>query len=310
MVFQGWKDKMSKIFREKWLESVERKNSVLCAGLDPAEYEMGRENEGLPEDVNKYTWALDYINAVAPFCAAIKPNTQYWKGRYDSENLRKVISYAKELDLVVIDDSKLADIGSTNDAEMFYSKEMGADAITLAPYAGNMEETVRQAHEREIGVITMCLMSNPEYEREKDMLVHLSREEQKEYEHDDLIYFDGLGTNVYVQRYIHLAHNANKFGLDGVVIGAPSSKNHIKKEEISKVRSYVDDNMLVLLPGAGKQGGEAGSIWGSFDKTSVIVNVSRGLMFPNGSNSSSKSHKEAAKYYRDMLNELRNVYHK
>ena len=31
---------MTQTFREKWLEVVERKNSVLCAGLDPAEFEM------------------------------------------------------------------------------------------------------------------------------------------------------------------------------------------------------------------------------------------------------------------------------
>ena len=27
-------------FRERWLEVVARKNSVLCAGLDPAEFNM------------------------------------------------------------------------------------------------------------------------------------------------------------------------------------------------------------------------------------------------------------------------------
>ncbi|GAH49542.1 unnamed protein product, partial [marine sediment metagenome] len=66
-------------FRQKWLEAVEKKNSVLCAGLDPAEFNMGRRDKGLPEGVNKYGWAMRYIGAVAPFVAAIKPNLQYWK---------------------------------------------------------------------------------------------------------------------------------------------------------------------------------------------------------------------------------------
>ena len=101
-----------------------------------------------------------------------------------------------------------------------------------------------------------------------------------------------------------------KFGVDGIVIGAPSPKdhpkpNHIKDWEIAKVRSYVDDNMLVLLPGVGAQGGEAGKIWKYFDKNNVIVNVGRSLMLPNGMNSTPQDQKDTAKHYKDTLNNLR-----
>ncbi len=43
----------TKSFREKWLEAVKEKNSVLCAGLDPAEFGMGRGEKGLPKNVIK-----------------------------------------------------------------------------------------------------------------------------------------------------------------------------------------------------------------------------------------------------------------
>tara|TARA_Y100000310_G_scaffold142028_1_gene141442 strand:- start:746 stop:1498 length:753 start_codon:yes stop_codon:yes gene_type:complete len=239
-------------FRGEWLESVQRKGSVLCAGIDPAEFEIGRGENGLLEGTNKLEWSLRYVEAVAPYCAAVKLNIQYWKGDYDSEDLRELVSFARDLGVVVIDDSKLADIGSTNDAGMFYSKDMGADAVTLAPFAGNMEEASKKTHERGIEAITMCLMSNPEYEEEKNSLVRVDA--ITTYDSEDIIPVRIMGRkndSPFVRRYIQLAHDANRFGLDGVVIGAPSESNHITEEELAKARRYVGESMLVLAPGWG-----------------------------------------------------------
>jgi len=282
-------------FLEKWLEAVERKNSVLCAGLDPAIYEMGRGAKGLPEGADKREWSLRYVEAISPFAAAVKPNIQYWKGPGDMETLREVCDLAHKLGMVTIIDSKLADIGSTNDAGMFYSREKDFDAVTLAPYAGNMEEASGQAENNDVGLITMCLMSNPEYEIEKNKLVVV--DSTIEYDSKDIINFEGTH---FVRQYVHLAQQADKHGLDGVVIGAPSTKNHIQESEIELVRKYVGDDMLVLLPGVGAQGGEANVIWKYFGNDRVIVNVSRALMFPE-----SGTHDEVAKHYMKMLNELR-----
>ena len=111
--------------------------------------------------------------------------------------------------------------------------------------------------------------------------------EDAKYEPSDVIHV-GHDDEPHVYQYIQLAHDAQAHGLGGVVIGAPSEKNHIEKEEIMKAREYVGDEMLVLLPGVGAQGGEAGSIWQYFGTDKVIVNVGRGLMFPDGSRSTSK----------------------
>src|SRR3989339_884757 len=129
-----------KTFREKWLEAVEKKNSVLCAGLDPADPRMGKDDEGLPltslqeiititKSINegsckqKQDWAFNYLNAVAPYCAAVKFNTQFWKGIGDAETLDLISTFAESLGLVAIEDSKLADIGSTNDAGFYYASK-------------------------------------------------------------------------------------------------------------------------------------------------------------------------------------------
>lgn len=271
-------------FREKWLEAVDKKGSVLCAGLDPAEFAMGRGEDGLPEGVDKLSWARSYIMAVAPYCAAVKPNFQYWKSIGGITSLHLISTITKDLGLVVIDDSKLADIGSTNDTGMFYSSQW-ADAVTYSPFAGNIEEASRQAHARNLGIIGMCLMSNPEFEKIKNM--------QISYEGKDIAFYD------------FLARESNKYSLDGIVIGAPSTKNHISVKEIETVRKAVGDEMFVLLPGVGAQGGEADAIWRYFSKTNVIVNVGRALMFPYGSNSTPEQQAEAAKNYKTILNKLR-----
>ena len=289
--------------REKWLAAVEQKNSVLCAGLDPAVYAMGRGDEGLPQYGSKLDWSFAYLEAVAPYVASFKPNVNYWKNPTDMRALLNLVDYAQELGLVKIDDSKLADIGSTNDAGLYHAKEKGFDAVTLAPFAGNLKEAAEQAKKRDIGLISMCLMSNPEYESVKNQWV---RVENKEEYCDPFDIIDIQGAS-YVKKYIQLAHDAAQYGVDGIVIGASSKKNHLKEEEIFTARQYSRDDTLVLLPGVGAQGGEASVIWKYFDQDSVMVNVGRALMFPQGSNSTPQEQAEAAKNYRNMLNGLRST---
>ncbi|MBU2561048.1 MAG: orotidine 5'-phosphate decarboxylase [Nanoarchaeota archaeon] len=295
-------------FREKWLEAVDKKDSVLCAGLDPADFKMGRGEKGLPEGVNRRDWALGFIRAVAPYCAAVKPNIQYWKDEGDMESLMVVSAIAEECGLLVIDDSKLADIADTNDAGFFYAGRRPVDAVTFSPFAGNIAEAAKQGHDRGVGVISMCLMSNPEYDREKKKLVNVW-DCVGQYDENDIIYlrdeetgYDGF----FVHQYVHLARQAELCGIDGIVIGAPSSKNHITEEELATARRQVSDRMLVLLPGVGAQGGEAEAIWKYFAKGAVIVNVGRDLMFPGNNNAAGpEEHAARAKHYMERLNELR-----
>jgi len=290
---------MTQTFTEKWLETVDRKNSVLCLGLDPAEAEMGRGEEGLPKGTDKLTWSLRYIEAAAPYASAIKPNLQYWKDNLGMISVNILTEIAHEKGLVVIDDSKLADIGSTNDAGIYHTEVKHMDAVTLACFAGNISEVAQQCRNRNIGGIHMCLMSNPEYKKEKNKWVEIK---ESAYDSQDIKIIDDIP---HTRQYQQLANDSQYFGLEGVVIGAPSKKNHITEEELKKARQYAGSKMLVLLPGVGAQGGEADAIWKYFAKNYVVVNVGRAMMFPKGSNSTSEDHKEAAKYYQEMLNKLR-----
>jgi orotidine-5'-phosphate decarboxylase len=284
--------------RERWLEICRRKNTVLCAGVDPAVYEMGRGERGLSEGVSKREWALAYIEAAAPFCAAVKPNLQYWKDTGDPETAADIYELAKELGLIVIEDSKIADIGSTNEAGIYYTSRR-AHAVTFSPFAGNGMEACEQAHAYGIGIIPMCLMSNPEYRSEKEKLVPVGNERFKE---NDILSAAG---SEYVKQYIYLAAAASEWGADGVVIGAPSKQNHIQEEEIKTAASYLRDEMLVLCPGIGAQGGEAQTLFRVFGKERVIINMGRSLMFPAGSRTTPEDQREAAKQRAAALNQVR-----
>lgn len=308
-----------KTFKEKWLAAVKDKGSILCAGLDPAEAAMGRGEKGLPRGVNKLDWSLRYIDAVAPCCAALKPNLRYWlkprtssaNSRGDMENLERITTHAHNRGLIVIQDSKEPDIGSTNDAGLYHGQGKKVDAITLALFAGNMQEAAEQLRNRGLGGIHMCIMSNPDYEREKNKLVLLKDEnEEGEYRPGDIVSF-GIRAK-FVHQYIQLAHDAAKFGIDGLVIGAPSKSdsergikgNHIKEYEIERVSTYFQDG-LILVPGVGTQGGDADILFKYFNPDHLIVSESRSLMLPSGSDSTPKQQAEAAKKSRDILNNLR-----
>lgn len=293
--------------RDRWLETCRRKNTVLCAGVDPAIHCMDRGERGLPKGVSKREWALSYIEAVAPFCAAVKPNLQYWKDSGDPKTAAEIYELAKGLGLVVIEDSKIADIGSTNEAGIYYTARR-AHAVTFSPFAGNGREACEQAHAHGIGIIPMCLMSNPEYRREKEKLVPVRGGLDDislgtvRFKETDLLHAAG---SVYVKQYIYLAAAASDWGADGVVIGAPSKQNHISEDEIKAAGSYLREDMLVLCPGVGAQGGEARMLFHAFGKERVMINVGRSLMFPEGSGSTPDDQRQAAKRTADALNRVR-----
>jgi len=292
-----------KEFEEAWLEAVERSNSILCAGMDPAEFAMGRteKGEGLPAGTDKRDWALRYIEAVAPHVAGIKPNMRYWGDDEDITNVKKIIELAHSKGLVVIQDSKEADIGATNDSGIFYAAVRGADAVTLAAFAGNMEDASKQGKDRRIGLISMCLMSNPEYEQVKNMWVNVSADAGN-YDHAHIKEIDGVP---HVRHYVQLARDAGRFGLAGIVIGAPSQKNHIKDEEVDNAARYFGKKGMALVPGIGAQGGEVTILAKHFAYNHLIANAARGLMFPNGAYSTPEQQAEAAKQYKEILAKLK-----
>lgn len=266
----GFPKEGKRLLKEKWSETVQKKNSILCVGLDPAEY--GQRADSIPHGISKLEWVLQFIEKVTPFAAAIKPNRNYIKdlSREDTQKINKLIH---DLGIISITDDKLVDIGETNDSGLYQAQVEGFDAVTYSPFPGNMREAVSQAHSRGLGLIPLVLMSNSEFEAIKNSRIR------------------GL------KGFEYFAMQAAEYNADAIVVGAPSPTNHLKNKEVERVKEIVGDK-LVLMPGIGAQGGEAQYIIKIFGKDNVIANVGRAIA---GKYNPAK----AAEKYQGMLNELR-----
>ena len=269
-------------FIEKWHEIRKKKNSNICAGLDPSVYEMGRGEKGLAKGVDKLEWSLQYIETVAPYVSAIKPNAGSWGGAGDRLALKKVVDKIHEMGLLAIVDAKIADLGFTNDSWLYDYKQLGFDACTTAPYAGNIEDIVDFAKNRDIGIITMGLMSNPEYKTEMN-------------------FKNDQGEKLWVNR----VKRGLQAGADGLVVGGTYTNQD--KDFMEFVGMTKGKDVIYLIPGIGAQGGKIEEFLASgIEPEKCIINSGRGVMFPDGSNSTSLEQAEAAKKLRDKFNEVVN----
>lgn len=269
---------MKSEFIDRWHKVREEKQSNIIAGLDPAIFEMGWGDKGLPEDASFLDWCVSFIDAVEPYVAGIKINQAYFQGVGQRGLLEQILHKIKNVNLLAISDNKIADIGSTNDAWIYYNKSLGFDFITCAPYAGNSEASIKSAHEQGIGVITMGLMSNPEYRTEMN--------------------FVGEGGEVL---WMNRVRRSLESGADGIVIGGTYTKDDTEFVEFVELTNESD--MLYLIPGIGSQGGKIEDFLATGIKSEkCMICSSRGVMFPNGSDSTPKEQGKSAKKLRDSFN--------
>lgn len=270
---------MSNSFIQKWHAIRTEKQSNIVAGLDPAVYEIGHGEKGLPKEVDLLEWSISFINAVSPYVAAVKVNQGFFQGVGQRQALEQIVHHIHKNGLLALSDNKIADIGNTNNAWVFYNKKLGFDALTCAPYAGNIEEIVSAAHEKDMGICTMGLMSNPEFKSEMHFV------------HPD------TGEALWKNR-VQRSLNA---GADGIVVGGTYTK---KDKEFTECISLTDESsLLYLVPGIGAQGGDIASFLESgINPEKCMICSSRGVMFPNGSHSTKNEQAQAAQSLQELFN--------
>ena len=260
-------------FVKLWLDTVKKKNSLLCVGIDPAEFGQ-RSQRTLKDGESKVEWAKKLIKDVAPYAAAVKPNRNYFKDISRAE-MKEINDYAHSLGMLTIDDSKIADIGDTNDSAVYHAAKESFDFITYAPFPGNIEASSEQGRKHKVGIITLALMSNPEYALMKNAII----DGEKAYK-------------VFCQKV------ATSDGC-GVVIGAPSDKNHLEINEIETAKEILSDR-LVLVPGVGAQGGDCDDIIRVFGNLAMI-NVGRAIAY-------AQNPAFEAKKYQEEFNKIKEKY--
>lgn len=239
--------------RAKLLESIEKKNSMLCVGLDidPQKMPQGCENtiKGL------CSFALNIIDATSDIVAAYKPNLAFYEALGpEGLSLLKLITQRIPQETTIILDGKRGDIGNTGD---FYAKACfevyQADWVTINPYMGH--DSIRPFTKyKDNGVFILCLTSNAG-----------ARDFQK-------LELEGRPL------YKHVAEKTVSWNKDnncGLVVGATHP------EELDDIRAIAGD-MPLLIPGVGAQGGdlETAARRGTGDfKQPAIINVSRSVLY-------------------------------
>ena len=260
------------MFYEKYLKATKQKGSFININLDPALPKQRKDNVIPDKYVSKedretlLNFSLDIIEQVSDYCCSIKPNTQYYLGHTDI--LKRIAKKIHKEGMLAILDHKLSDIGSSNGSALYWIKEMGFDAFTFSPFAGNTQTTVEKAHEKNLGVIVLTLMSNPEAEK---MMI---------------------GTTVNGQPYyLHAAKTVKEAEADGCVVGLTC---FVEDEYIKNIQEVVGDRVVLLLQGIGPQGGQANKIRYA---RNPLVSLGRAVIYSDDPRKAVKGYHDIFKKY-------------
>ncbi len=254
-------------FQKKLQTAIKRNNSLLCVGLDPQQKPL-------------FSFCKKIIDQTGDLVCAYKPNSAFFEAHGDLgiRELRKTIAYihTKFPSVPVILDAKRGDIGSTNTGYITLAFTfLNADAITIHPYLGQ-EANQGYLDQKEKGIIILCKTSNTG---------------SAEFQNQEMKSKRPLYS--VVAKRVATKWNKNRNCL--LVVGATYPT------ELKTVRRIVGDDMFILVPGIGAQGGDLKATLKAglnTKKSGLIVNSARGIIF-------AKNPRDEAVKLRDAINSYR-----
>jgi len=269
-------------FADRLHRAIAAKSSRVVVGLDP-------DFTRLPERVAPRTddprtvggaierFCLEIIEAVAPYCVAVKAQAAYFErlGGAGWLVLERVVKRAKDHGLLVILDAKRGDIGSTSVA---YAQGLlgrppqvkgelladAVDALTVNPYLGSdgVKPFIAAAAERDKGVFVLVKTSNPSSAELQDLRLAQTGE----------MVYQAVGRLV-AQWGEDLVGECG-YSAVGAVVGATHP------EAAARLRELMP-RVPFLVPGFGAQGAGPEDIKPCFDAQGrgAVVNSARGIIF-------------------------------
>ncbi|MEQ8331769.1 orotidine-5'-phosphate decarboxylase [Nisaea sp.] len=281
-------------FGDALIERVRALGNPLCVGLDPyldripplfRDGDMSPGNPLTAPAVEAFLKAV--LDRSTGKVAVVKPQIAFfermgWRG---IRALEEVCAHARKHGMLVLLDAKRGDIGSTADAyagaHLIPDAPMPADALTLNPYLGmdTLEPFFRSARTYGRGLFVLVKTSNPGSGDFQDLKI--GNRSLAETVADTL--------NAKVEE---LAGEKTGWSSLGVVVGATYPG------EAERIRQIMP-RAVFLVPGYGAQGGSAkeavsGFVPGPNGLEGGIVNSSRGILFPAGSDTNSATDWERA----------------
>lgn len=262
---------------------IRKKQSYLCVGLDP---DLTKIPSHFPNSAEGFVrFCEEIIAATDEFAVSYKVNSAFFE-RLGSEGWRameRVFKTLKARNVFAIADAKRADIGNTSSqyAHVFFDN-MGADAVTIAPYMGSDSIAPFLQFENKTAIL-LALTSNPGH-------ADFEMQELKN------------GKRLFEQ-VIETALKWPKKGDLMFVVGATRSS------EIAAIRKICPDSFL-LVPGIGAQGGSLAEIskLGMNKVVGLLVNASRSIIYASsGTDFASKAAEEARSIQQEMAGFLKTL---
>jgi|YNPNPStandDraft_1061719.scaffolds.fasta_scaffold03599_1 orotidine-5'-phosphate decarboxylase len=255
-----------------------RNNSLLCVGLDIDKKEMPQFLfESYKDPYLVFNRAI--IDATKDTVCAYKLNMAFYEvlGVKGLTLLKRTISYIPR-DVVVIVDGKRNDIG--NSSRMYAEssfKVLSADAVTVNPLLGlDSIQPFLEYHDK--CVFILCRTSNPSAKDLQDLTVS-----------DKPLY------QVIAEKIKEWNTHCNC----GAVVGATYP------DELKIVRGILGDDIPILIPGVGRQGGDlekAVRYGANKSNTRILVNSSRGVIYADKGEGYADAARSAALNLRDEIN--------
>ncbi len=233
---------------------AEKAKSIVCMGMDPVIERIPIKGDLRQVIEEFYINILKEMNIRNSYPAIIKPNIAYFEqyGFSGLNALKSIISQYKSSGIPTLLDAKRGDIGKTSTA---YAKSLfefwDSDAVTIAPYMGtDSVEPFIEWCEKEKGVYILCRTSNKGAVDLQDLKV------------------DGVPV------YMKLAENIIRWYKPGV--GAVVGATYLDElENISRFFVESKEEIPLLIPGVGSQGGSAREVIEVLKKTNNDILIHR-----------------------------------
>lgn len=256
-------------------ELTKERDSLLCVGLDSDMERIPRSC--LLKDNPQLWFNQQIVDATKDLVCAYKINLAFYEslGATGLETLTKTLAFIPS-EIPVIADAKRGDIGNT---ARHYAKAVfdvfGFDAVTVNPYMGY--DSLRPFLEyQEKGVFVLCLTSNPG---------------AKDFQ---------LPNELYLSVAERCREWNERFGNIGLVVGA------LYPEQASAVRQRFPEGWF-LIPGIGAQGGDISAVLQAgrrkTDKSGLIFNVSRSIIFASQESDFAQRAREQAEHFLALIRE-------
>ncbi len=235
----------------------------LCMGIDPSTLLL--ESWDRPDSVEGLEFAaLAALEAALDVAAAIKPQVAFFE-RFGSQGYRvleRVLSDARDADILTIADAKRGDVAPTNvgyaDAWLSDRSPLAVDAVTVSPYlgVGALSPFFALAQEAGRGVFVLAATSN---EEGRAVQSARTRDDEKV---EDLV----------LRSVSEMNGRDDGLGSIGAVLGATRDRPEFHLPSLGGP---------FLVPGVGAQGATAEHVARMFDRCpqgTVLANVSRSIL--------------------------------